>query len=278
MQFTPRPNEERGHADHGWLKTFHTFSFASYQDSKHNKHGPLRVINEDRVAPGTGFDPHRHEEFEIFSYVVSGELKHTDSMGNTEILKRGDVQLTSTGTGVVHSEACHGPAPVHFLQIWSLPSVSRLPPRYYTRHFSDEERKDRFVKVVAPIDSVATSSGGEEVVDEREGPGPAPVHSPLTMYAGLLSPGLGQDGRFGVKMTGTRGYIQVVQTSGYNVGEARGAGIRIRGYETGVLGGGAEVTLREGDGVYIDAGSEGGELKVESVGEVVAEVLLFDLE
>ncbi|KAF8655501.1 hypothetical protein AX16_003031 [Volvariella volvacea WC 439] len=275
MKFIPRRSEERGHADHDWLKTFHTFSFASYQDRRHNQFGPLRVINEDRVAPRTGFGTHPHSEFEIFSYAVSGQLEHKDSMGNTEILKRGDIQLTSAGTGISHSEKAYGPTPVHFLQIWSFPTASRLKPKYYTRHFSDAEKKDRLVKVVAPVDDSSASSVEDKIVDAREGSGPAPVHSNLTMYAGLLSPGLGKDGSLGVKMNGRRGYIHVVQTSGYNTGKAKGAGIRISG--SGVSKD-DEVTLREGDGAYITIGSDGGELKVENVSEGVAEVLLFDME
>ncbi|KAJ6549103.1 RmlC-like cupin domain-containing protein [Mycena vulgaris] len=108
MKVVPRPNQERGNADHDWLKTFHTFYFASYQDREHAQFGSLRVINEDRVAPRTGFGTHSHREFEIFSYIVSGQLEHKDSMGNVEVLKRGDLQLTSAGTGISHSEKAHG--------------------------------------------------------------------------------------------------------------------------------------------------------------------------
>ncbi|KAF8655499.1 hypothetical protein AX16_003029 [Volvariella volvacea WC 439] len=278
MQFVPRRSEERGHADHNWLKTFHTFSFAMYQDRNHNQFGPLRVINEDRVAPRTGFGAHSHSEFEIFSYVVSGELEHKDSMGNVEVLKRGDIQLTSAGTGISHSEKTYGSSPVHFLQIWSFPTASRLTPKYYTRHFSDEQKKDKFVKVVAPTDQSPSSSSEEDkVVDDREGSGPTPVHSNLTMYAGILSPGLGKDGNFGISMKGRKGYIHVIQTSGYNTGKAQGAGIKIHSSTPGAFGT-EEVTLREGDGAYINIGPGGGELKVENVSGDVVEVVLFDME
>ncbi|KAK7060929.1 hypothetical protein VNI00_000662 [Paramarasmius palmivorus] len=256
VQIVPRRSEERGNADHGWLKTFHTFSFAMYQDYNHDHYGCLRVINEDRVAPKTGFGTHSHREFEIFSYVVEGELEHKDSMGNTEILKRGDVQLTSAGTGISHSEKCHGASPVHFLQIWSIPSIRGLMPKYFTRHFTDEEKQDTWARVVAPVDA-------DGVLKEREGKGPAPVHSPLTMYATLLSPGK----KLALGMQGSKGYIHVVMRSGYNEGKAIGAGVQLAGKEV----------LREGDGAYLKQ-EKGAELVVENVGDKVAEVVLFDLE
>ncbi|OJT07148.1 Quercetin 2,3-dioxygenase, partial [Trametes pubescens] len=150
MKVIPRRSDERGQADHGWLKTFHTFSFAGYHDPQHEQFGPLRVINEDRVDPKTGFGTHAHREFEIFSYIVNGELEHRDSMGNVEIMKRGDLQMTSAGTGIRHSEHSHGSKQVHFLQIWSVPSTRGLTPQYFTRHFTDEEKKDQWAHVVAP--------------------------------------------------------------------------------------------------------------------------------
>jgi len=264
MKFVPRPSEARGHADHGWLKTFHTFSFASYYDGEHSKFGSLRVINEDRVDAGTGFGTHPHREFEIFSYIVNGAIEHKDSMGNTEILKRGDVQLTSAGTGISHSEKTYGSIPVHFLQIWSTPSTPKLAPKYYTRHFSDEEKQDKWARVVARF-------GTDGVSAEREGKGPAPVQTALTMYASLLSPSTTT--KLEKKMEGTKGYVHVVQTSGYNVGKAAGARVKVS------AGDDAEaVTLGEGDGAYIFVGSSGNVLHVENVGDSVAEVVLFDIE
>jgi len=262
IKIVPRLSQERGNADHGWLKSFHTFDFASYQGSGHEQFGALRVINEDRVSPKTGFGTHSHNEFEIFSYVVSGELEHKDSMGNTEILKRGDLQLTSAGTGISHSEKTYGTKPVHFLQIWSVPSVSRLTPKYFTRHFTDEDKKDVWARVVAPV-------GAEGVISEsRESTGPAPVQSPLTLFATLLSPTKSLPYIFSSKR---KVYIHVIQTSGYNT-EA-GSGVHVKVDD----GKGVELDMREGDGAYV-FGEEGGKLVVENVGEGVAEVLLFDLE
>ncbi|KAI0064039.1 pirin domain-containing protein [Artomyces pyxidatus] len=263
VQFRPRPSNERGNADHGWLKTFHTFSFADYYDPEHSAFGSLRVINEDRVAPHTGFGTHGHREFEIWSYVVAGELQHNDSMGNKEVIKRGDVQMTSAGTGIRHSEYAHGEKQVHFLQIWAKPSTSSLPPTYYTRHFTDEEKKDTFVPIVAPANS-------PNVSHDREAAGPAPVHAPLSMHATLLSPGRTLD--HALQTSGQRkAYVHVVQTSGYNTGESAGAEVKVSAE-------GAEgVTLREGDGVYIVA-APGSVLSVGNAGEKVAEVLLFEMD
>jgi len=227
---------------------------------QHQLFGPLRVINEDRVAPSTGFGTHSHREFEIFSYVVAGEIEHKDSMGNTEILRRGDLQLTSAGTGISHSEKAHGPNQVHFLQIWSLPSTSNLQPKYFTRHFTDEEKTNKWARVVAPV-------GADGVLPVRESEGPAPVQSPLTLYATLL----GQNKLLNRPLTGRKGYVHVVQTSGYNEGQSKGASIKIASK------GGEELTLGEGDGAYVFVGNSGNVLEVENVGDRVAEVLVFDL-
>ncbi|KAI0761806.1 pirin domain-containing protein [Trametes elegans] len=264
MKLVPRLSIERGHADHGWLKTFHTFSFASYYDPRHDNFGCLRVINEDRVEPKTGFGTHAHREFEIFSYIVSGELEHRDSMGNVEVMKRGDLQMTSAGTGIRHSEHCHGGKQVHFLQIWSVPSTRGLTPQYFTRHFSDEEKKDQWAHIVAPVNAPG-------VVEKREASGPAPVHSPLNLYATLLSPGKSLSHTFQRGGMTRKGYIHVVQTSGFNPKESSGATIRVLGGEAG------PVELREGDGAYIMT-SPGEELGVENASDRVAEVLLFDME
>ncbi|EIW58322.1 pirin domain-containing protein [Trametes versicolor FP-101664 SS1] len=264
MKVVPRPSNERGQADHGWLKTFHTFSFAGYHDPQHEQFGPLRVINEDRVDPKTGFGTHAHREFEIFSYIVNGELEHRDSMGNVEIMKRGDLQMTSAGTGIRHSEHSHGSKQVHFLQIWSVPSTRGLTPQYFTRHFTDEEKKDQWAHIVAPVNAPG-------VLEKREASGPAPVHSPLDLFATILSPGKSLGHTFKSGSAARKGYVHVIQTSGYNPKEASGARVRVLGAE------GGPVDLREGDGAYIMA-TPGEEVTVENAGETAAEVVFFDME
>ena len=153
LKITKRPWNARGFADHGWLYSFHTFSFASYYDPDHAEFGPLRVINEDRVRKGTGFGKHSHAEFLIFSYIVDGELEHKDSMGNLEKLRRGEVQFTSAGTGISHSEYNRNKEEeVHFLQIWVSPNKRGLTPSYITRKFTDEVKTDKLLRIMEIVD------------------------------------------------------------------------------------------------------------------------------
>src|SRR6202166_2514134 len=166
-----RRSNERGYADHGWLKSFHTFSFADYFDPKHVQVGPLRVINEDRVQAGSGFGTHAHRDMEIISYVLAGELAHKDSMGNGSTIRPGDVQRMSAGTGVRHSEFNPNPkAPVHFLQIWIQPAERNIEPSYEEKRFAPEEKRGRLRLIASP--------------DRADGS--LLIHQDARIYAGLF--------------------------------------------------------------------------------------------
>jgi quercetin 2,3-dioxygenase len=166
-----RRSEDRGYADHGWLKSFHTFSFADYYDPKHVEFGPLRVINEDRVQAGAGFGTHAHRDMEIISYVLSGELAHKDSMGNGSTITPGDVQRMSAGSGVRHSEFNpSSTAGTHFLQIWIQPDKAGIPPSYEEKRFPAEEKRGRLRLIVSP--------------DQADGS--LLIHQDARVYAGLF--------------------------------------------------------------------------------------------
>jgi len=201
-----RPAQERGHANHGWLDSFHTFSFADYYDPAHMGFSVLRVINEDRVIPGAGFPTHGHRDMEIVSYVLAGALEHKDSMGNGSIIRPGDVQRMSAGTGVRHSE--YNPSasePVHFLQIWILPKTRGIAPGYEQQHFEPAELDGQLRVVASP--------------DGRDGS--VTIHQDALLYAARL------DG--GTSLThaiapGRRAYVQVARGSVVLNGAALAAG------------------------------------------------------
>jgi hypothetical protein len=166
-----RRGDERGHADHGWLDSWHSFSFADYYDPRHVQFGPLRVINEDRVVPGAGFGTHGHRDMEILSYVLDGELAHKDSTGSSSTIRPGDVQRMSAGRGVLHSEFNGSHAkPVHFLQIWILPNVAGIAPEYEEKHFGPAEKRGRLRLIASP--------SGEQ--------GSVTLHQDARVYAGLF--------------------------------------------------------------------------------------------
>ena len=173
-----RKSADRGYADHGWLKSFHSFSFADYYDPKHMGYGNLRVINEDRIAPGTGFGTHGHRDMEIISYVLTGELAHKDSMGNGQasganagVIRPGDVQRMSAGRGVQHSEFNNAPKhTTHFLQIWIEPNVRGIEPGYEQKHFDTADKRGRLRLVASP--------------DARDGS--VKIHADAAVYAGLI--------------------------------------------------------------------------------------------
>jgi quercetin 2,3-dioxygenase len=168
---TVRKSNDRGHADLGWLKSFHSFSFADYYDPAHMGFGGLRVINEDWIAPGTGFGMHGHRDMEIVTYLLDGELTHRDSMGQGAVIRPGDVQRMSAGTGVMHSEFNHAPADTaHLLQIWLHPQRPGITPGYEQKRFEPGEKRGRLRLVADP--------------DGRDGA--VRIHAPDRIYAGLF--------------------------------------------------------------------------------------------
>jgi len=212
MTLTLRKAEERGQANFGWLDSRHSFSFGHYYDEKHMGFGPLRVINDDRVAPGGGFPAHPHSDMEIISYVLEGALAHRDSLGTGSVIRPGEVQRMSAGTGIRHSELnASKTEPVHFLQIWIIPEKKGLAPGYEQKAFADEDKRGRL-----------------RLVGSRDGrDGSVTIHQDVDLYATLLSKG------------------QVVT---HALAPGRGAWVQVaRGAAT--LNGAA---LREGDGVAIE--------------------------
>jgi redox-sensitive bicupin YhaK (pirin superfamily) len=201
-----RRSEERGHAEHGWLDSFHSFSFADYYDPAHMGYGPLRVINEDRVQPGQGFGTHGHRDMEIISYVLEGGLAHKDSMGNGSVIRPGDVQRMSAGTGVRHSEYnASDKEPVHFLQIWIEPAVRNAPPGYEEKHFDPASKRGQLRLIASP--------------DGRDGS--VTIRQDANLYAALV------DGTEAIEFQqrpGRRTYVHVIRGSASVNGQPLGAG------------------------------------------------------
>jgi len=224
-----RRSDERGHADHGWLRSFHSFSFADYYDPAHVAFGPLRVINEDRVKPGTGFGTHGHRDMEIISYVLEGELAHKDSMGTGSTIRPGDVQRMSAGRGVTHSEFNGSPSnPVHFLQIWIQPNALGTAPGYEQQHFGAEEKRGR-------LRLIASADGAD---------GSVRIQQDARIYAGLF------DGAEALRMAWNPQrllYVHMARGSASVNGHALGAGDALKATEAAELrisgGTGAEVLV-----------------------------------
>jgi quercetin 2,3-dioxygenase len=223
---TLRPAAERGQADHGWLDSRHSFSFADYHDPRHMGFGALRVINEDRVAPGAGFGTHAHRDMEIVSYVLDGALEHKDSIGTGSVIRPGEVQRMSAGTGIRHSEYnASKTALVHFLQIWLLPERAGLAPGYEQKAFPAAGRTNRL-----------------RLVGSRDGrDGSVTIHQDVDLYAALLEPG--GTARLALR-PGRRAWVQV----------ARGA-VRVNG-RTLAAGDGAAIEDEAAVELASDAGGE----------------------
>ena len=217
-----RKAAERGHANHGWLDSWHSFSFADYYDPRHMGFGPLRVINEDRVQPGMGFGTHGHRDMEIISYVLEGALAHKDSMGNGSTIEPGDVQRMSAGRGVMHSEFNHAAADeTHFLQIWIEPSVRGIDPGYEQKRFEDGEKRGRLRLVASP--------------DGREGS--VKIHQDAFVYAALLD---GTERVAHMPAPGRRTYLHVARGQLQANGEALAAGDALKATDV------AEIVLDQG--------------------------------
>ena len=201
-----RPANARGHADHGWLDSWHSFSFAEYYDPEHMSFGVLRVINEDRIAPGKGFGTHSHRDMEILSWVLEGELAHRDSIGNGSAIVPGDLQRMSAGRGVQHSEFNHADAQTtHFLQIWIEPAVRGIDPGYEQKHFHADQRRGRL--------QLVASEGGRE--------GSVTIHQDAALYVGLFD---GSEQAHHGLAPGRRAYVHLARGSALVNGQQLAAG------------------------------------------------------
>lgn len=232
-----RKSQERGHARHGWLDSYHTFSFAHYHDPRYMGYSVLRVINEDIIAPGRGFGMHPHNDMEIITYMLDGELRHEDSLGNGSVIRKGDVQRMTAGSGIVHSELNASDSnPAHLLQIWILPNRTNIHPGYEDKHFDESRKKGRWCLI-------ASQDGhGDSLM----------VHQDIALYAAVLE----QNQSLSYEMRPERTlYIQVAQGS-----------IRLGG------AGAAEQTLSAGDAAMVEMEHM---IRVEAAQD--AEVLVFDL-
>jgi len=221
-----RKSTERGYADHGWLRSFHTFSFADYHDPEHMGYGALRVINEDRINPDTGFGTHGHRDMEIISYVLEGELAHKDSMGNGSTIVPGDVQRMSAGSGVRHSEFNHAKTVTHFLQIWIEPGVRGIEPGYEQKHFDAAAKRGRLRLIASP--------------DARDGS--VKIHQDASLYAALID---GAERATHKLAAGRRAYVHVA------LGKVTVNGTPLEAGDALKVSDAAEVVLEQGAGAEV---------------------------
>jgi redox-sensitive bicupin YhaK (pirin superfamily) len=224
---TLRPSGQRGHANHGWLDSYHSFSFADYHDTENMGYGPLRVINEDRVQPGMGFGTHGHRDMEIISYVLEGQLSHQDNMGNGSIITPGDVQRMSAGRGVLHSEFNPSKTDtVHFLQIWIEPSARAIPASYEQNRVDAEAKRGKLALIAGPEGSGAAVT----------------IHQDACVYATLLD---GGESVTHALAPGRRAYVHVARGSAAVNGVALAAGdaAKIEAEAQITLGDGAEAEV-----------------------------------
>jgi hypothetical protein len=222
-----RASDARGRADHGWLKARHSFSFGDYADPMHMGFGPLRVINEDRIAPGSGFGTHGHKDMEIITYVLEGELAHEDSMGNGSVIRPGDVQRMSAGRGVRHSEFNHAEGlETHLLQIWIEPDQKGIPPGYEEQHVRRSEKEGRLRLIASP--------------EGRDGA--VKIHQDARLYVGLF------DGAQAADLTlapGRLAYVHMARGSASVNGQVLNAGDALKMHDE------AELHIRDGNGAEI---------------------------
>lgn len=275
-KITPHRSNTRGHSDHGWLDSYHSFSFADWYNPSFTHFGSLRVLNEDRVKANSGFPTHPHRDFEIFSYILGGELTHRDSMlakgkegGQSDKfyrMHRGDVQFTTGGTGIAHSEMNeHKTDTVHFLQIWAIPWKRGLAPRYHTKHFEEDDKRAGFVTILSPLKGGEDATAQQENEPEPTIAGSIPIHADFAMGAGIIAPQAKFEWTVGAKATREtkrKVYVHLPMTKN---GKSR---IRLDGRE--------DAELAEGDGAFVEGVNAGDKLAVESIGEVEAEVIVLD--
>ena len=246
---TIRPSAERGHANHGWLDTHFSFSFADYYDPKHMGFRDLRVINEDRVSAGRGFGMHPHRDMEILTYIIDGELSHRDSMGRGATIRRNDVQRMAAGTGIRHREMNQSQKPVHLLQIWLLPEVEGLKPSYEDRTFASDEKHNR-------LRLIASHDGRD---------GSTTIHQDASVYASVLDSGKALD--FDLK-PGRHAWVQLIS------GQLDVNGTKLTKGDGAAISGEDALRLSSTSGNHPGSSTAGVQ---RTQGNAAAEFLLFDL-